>query len=111
MEGDRARKLGAHFGFDGVDRGGPERRDRAELSQETARGLLTHAGDLGQLRDERALCAQRSMIRDREPMGLVADALNEMKDRRRVLETDRFGLAGQEDELLTLRYRGERERG
>src|SRR3989442_4734370 len=78
--------------------------DRAEVAQQVAALGRTDAGDPVQLGGEKRPASEIAVIRNREAMGLVSDALQDMRGGGGRLQDDR-GLSPRQQEpffLLTL---------
>src|SRR4029079_14929526 len=78
----------------------------AEAREELAALDRTDAGDVVQLRAQRALRARLAMEADREAVRLVAHALDELEDRRRAWQGHRLVVPRNEDQLFALGQAG-----
>src|SRR5690606_24405223 len=93
---DRARELGADARqlLDLLDRGLPERGDGSEVPQQRADPRVAEARHLGEDRADVALAAL-ALVRDREAVRLVAQALHEVERLRRARQDHGIVVVGQ----------------
>ena len=82
---------------------------RAEHLEQLALALRPDAGQVVERRPHRALRAQVAVVRDREPVRLVAEPLDQVQRLRRRRQQDRIGAAGQEQLLALLGEAGQRQ--
>src|SRR5439155_6910214 len=83
--------------------------DRAEHAQQRASPARPDAREVIELRADRGLPAEVAVVRDREAMGLVAKALDEVQGLRRRRQEDRLGDSRKDQLLALLRESGERQ--
>src|SRR3954451_22820302 len=103
-----ARELAGHAGdrLELLPRGGEHRLGRAEVVEERALSRRADARQIVEDRRGHRPVAADPVVRDREAVGLVADALEQLELRRVVVEQDRVRLAREEHLLDPL---GERD--
>ena len=85
------------------------RLQAAEMFQQSARGAFADAGDFAQFSGAVADLAALAMESYGEAVGFVADELDQMQDRRVMVEDDRFAfLSVDVDDFFALGDRGQR---
>ena len=92
-----------------LDRRLADALDRAEDLEQLALALRPDAGQVVERRADGPLGAQVAVVRDREPVRLVAEPLDEVQRRRRRRQHDGSGTAGQEQLLALLGQADQRQ--
>jgi len=100
--------FGGDYGGEGIEVGGGDAAQAAEVLEEALAGAGADTGDGEEFRIAVAHLAALAVIGDGEAVRLVANALDEMQDRGAAVEDDGLVLLAVEvDDFFSLRYRRE----
>src|SRR5919108_2098836 len=98
----------ARHGRDVASAGLTQRAHAAEVREQGALPRRSDAGDQRQLTRDRALAPELAVVRVREPVRFIADALQQPQCWARAWQAERLGAIDQVDFLLAVREARER---